>query len=232
MEIPALTTGQMIEVDRLMIEDYGIQLFQMMENAGRNLADLTGQILGVSLSGRSICVLCGRGNNGGGGMVAARHLLNRGAKVHTIRLSGELKDIPAMQWRILKRMGLRNEINYDLSKSDMIIDALIGYGLRGELHSPVVEQIKEINISGRPILALDAPSGLNTDLGNSGRLTVKANATMTLALPKLGLMNEAARPFVGSLYLADISVPPALYRRLGLEVGNIFSENPIIKLWE
>lgn len=76
----------MNEIDRLMIEDYGIQLIQMMENAGRNLADLTGHLIGASPSGRIICVVCGRGNNGGGGMVAARHLHNRGAIVHIIRL--------------------------------------------------------------------------------------------------------------------------------------------------
>ena len=232
MDIPALTTSQMIEIDRLMIEDYGIQLVQMMENAGRNLADLACQLLDASPSGRSICVLCGLGNNGGGGMVAARHLLNRGANLHMILLAGELKEVPTMQWHILRNMGVRNEPKYDLSQADFIIDALIGYGLQGELRSPVVEWIKSINSSGKPTLALDAPSGLNTNLGNIGNLAVRANATMTLALPKIGLLNEAARQYVGSLYLADISVPPSLYRNLGLELGNIFSENPIIKLWE
>ena len=122
--------------------------------------------------------------------------------------------------------------HYDLSQSDIIIDALIGYGLRGELRSPAVEWVEAINTSGRPILALDAPSGLNTNASISHNLTVRANATMTLALPKAGLMNEAARQYVGSLYLADISVPPSLYRNLGLEVGNMFADNPIIKLWE
>ena len=85
MDIPILTTEQMIEVDRLMIAGYGIELIQMMENAGRNLAELTSRMLGASLSGRSVCVLCGRGNNGGGGMVAVRHLHNRDASVHVIR---------------------------------------------------------------------------------------------------------------------------------------------------
>lgn len=222
----------MIEIDRLMIEDYGIQLVQMMENAGRNLADLAIQLLGTSPSGRSICVLCGRGNNGGGGMVAARHLRNRGANVHIIRLAGELKEVPVLQWQILNKMGVHDEPNYDLSQSDIIIDALIGYGMRGELRSPVVEWIKMINTSGKLILSLDAPSGLNTNLGNSSSLAVRADATMTLALPKIGLLNEAARQYVGSLYLADISVPLSLYRTLGLEIGNIFSESPIIKLRE
>ena len=232
MEIPALTTEQMIEVDRLMIEDYGIELIQMMENAGRNLAELTGRMLGASLSGRSVCVLCGRGNNGGGGMVAARHLHNRGADVHVIRLAGELKSVPAKQWQILGNLGLRNDPYFDLSKADIILDALIGYGLQGEPRPEVAVWIEKINAAGKPVLSLDAPSGLDTTSGTASRLTVRADATMTLALPKIGLMSESAYPFVGSLYLADISVPPELYRKMGLEVGNIFEQDTIIKIRE
>jgi len=229
MNIPTLTTEQMVEVDRLMIDDFGIELVQMMENAGRNLAELTGRMLGASLSGRSVCVLCGRGNNGGGGMVATRHLHNRGADVHVIRLAGQLKDIPAKQWNILENMGLRNEPYFDLSQTDIIIDALIGYGLQGDPRPEVAVWIEKINAAGKPILALDAPSGLDSTSGTAGRPTVRANATMTLALPKVGLMGESAQPFVGSLYLADISVPPELYRKMGLEVQNIFEKDSIIK---
>jgi NAD(P)H-hydrate epimerase len=232
MDIPALTTEQMIEVDRLMIEDFGIELIQMMENAGRNLAELTGRMLGASLSGRSVCVLCGRGNNGGGGMVAARHLHNRGADVHIIRLAGELKSIPSKQWRILENLGLHNDAYFELARADIILDALIGYGLEGELCPEIVVWIEKINAAGKPVLALDAPSGLDTNLGTASRLTVRADATMTLALPKVGLLSESARPYVGSLYLADISVPPELYRKMGLEVGYIFEQDSIIKIRE
>lgn len=230
MDIPSLTTEQMVEVDRLMISDYGIELIQMMENAGRNLAELTSRMLGASLSGRSVCVLCGRGNNGGGGMVAARHLHNRGADVHVIRLAGELKDVPAKQWQILENMELRNEPYYDLSEADIVVDALIGYGLDGDLRPEAAVWIEKINAAGKPVLALDAPSGLDTTSGTASRLTVRADATLTLALPKIGLMGESARPFVGSLYLADISVPPGLYREIGLDVQNLFEQDSIIKI--
>ena len=232
MDIPALTTEQMIEVDRLMISDYGIELIQMMENAGRGLAELAGQMLGASLSGRSVCVLCGRGNNGGGGMVTARHLHNRGADVHVIRLAGELKTVPAKQWSILENMGLRNEPYFDLSGADMILDALIGYGLNGDPRPEAAVWIEKDNAAGKPILALDTPSGLDTTSGTAGKPTVRADATMTLALPKVGLMSESARPYVGSLYLADISVPPELYHKIGLIIGNLFENDTIIKLRE
>lgn len=229
-QVPSVDTEQMVEVDRAMIEDYGIELIQMMENAGRNLAELTSRMLGASLSGRSVCVLCGRGNNGGGGMVAARHLHNRGADVHVIRLAGELKDVPAKQWQILENMELRNEPYYDLSEADIVVDALIGYGLDGDLRPEAAVWIEKINAAGKPVLALDAPSGLDTTSGTASRLTVRADATLTLALPKIGLMGESARPFVGRLYLADISVPPGLYRKIGLDVQNLFEQDSIIKI--
>jgi NAD(P)H-hydrate epimerase len=232
MDVPALTSEQIVEVDWLMVSDYGIELIQMMENAGRSLAELTIRMLGASPSERSVCVLCGRGNNGGGGMVAARHLHNRGADVHVIRLAGELKDAPAKQWGILGKMGMRNEPYFDLSQADIILDALIGYGLHGDPRPEVAVWIEKTNVARKPILALDAPSGLDTTSGMAGRPTVRADATMTLALPKVGLLEESARSYVGSLYLADISVPPELYRKMGLEVQNFFGKDVIIKIRE
>jgi len=232
MEVPALTTDQIIEVDRLMIEEFGIELIQMMENAGRSLAELTSRMLGASLSGRTVCVLCGRGNNGGGGMVAARHLHNRGSDVHIIRLAGDLKDVPAKQWKILEKLGFRNEPYFELAQADIIIDSLIGYGLQGNPRPEAAIWIEKANTAGRPILALDAPSGLDTTSGTAGRPTVRADATMTLALPKVGLLSESARQFVGDLYLADISVPPELYRKMGLNIQSIFEKDTIIKIRE
>lgn len=232
MDIPTLTTEQMVEVDRLMISNYGIELIQMMENAGRSLAELTLRMLSASSSKQSVCVLCGRGNNGGGGMAAARHLHNRGVDVHVIRLAGELKDVPAKQWGILENMGFQNEPYFDLSQADIILDTLIGYGLHGDPRPEVAVWIEKINAGGKLVLALDAPSGLNTTSGTVGNPTVRADATMTLALPKIGLLEESARPHVGSLYLADISVPPELYRKMGLEVHNFFGKDAIIKIRE
>ena len=159
-------------------------------------------------------------------------LHNRGADVHLIRLAGKLKDVPAKQWGILENIGLQNESDFDLHQADMILDALIGYGLRGDPRQEAAILIEKINASGKPVLALDAPSGLDTTSGTAGRPTVREDPTMTLALPKVGLMKKSARPYVGSLYLADISVPPELYRKMGLDVQNFFDENTIIKIRE
>ncbi len=187
-DIPVLTTPQMVEVDRLMIEEYQIELIQMMENAGRNLAELARRDLGGLVVGKSIALLCGAGNNGGGGLVAARHLHNWGANVSLILAfdPARLKEIPAHQWRILMQMGLDSNKEPELTKVDLILDALIGYGLSGDPRQPVAGWIEKANKAGRPILALDAPSGLDTTSGIPGNPCIKAAATLTLPYPRWG----------------------------------------------
>jgi NAD(P)H-hydrate epimerase len=234
MEIPAVTSQQMAEVDRLMIEEYGIQLIQMMENAGHNLAELVRRILYGSLGDRKIVVLCGGGNNGGGGMVAARHIHNWGASVG-VQLAAEearLKEVPAHQWKILKSMQVMG-INRPLDpaqKPDLIIDAILGYGLQGNPHGEAADWIEWANDQDCPVLALDVPSGLDATSGTPGMPTIQATNTLTLALPKIGLFKAQAKNYVGKLYLADISVPRELYRRIGMEVGTIFGEDTILRL--
>ena len=230
--LPALTTAQMVEVDRRMIEEYSILLIQMMENAGHNLAELARRMLDGTLTGHKIVVLCGAGNNGGGGMVAVRHLHNRGADVH-VKFVGDparLKDVAAHQWRILQTMGLAKNDDPDLARADLIVDALIGYGLTGDPRGPVAEWIERANAANRPILSLDTPSGLDTTTGAPGQPCIRAAATLTLALPKAGLLVPSAQAFVGDLYLADIGVPPELYRRLRLDVGPLFADDTIIRI--
>ena len=231
--LPILTTDQMIEVDRLMIEEWGINLIQMMENAGRNLAELARRQLGGTAKGSRVAVLCGNGNNGGGGMTAARHLHNWGAHVEVLLTGTEsrLKEAPARQWRILKKMGIvRSEI--ELAGADLILDAMLGYGAKGNPRSQVADWIYATNESGRPTLSLDSPSGLDTTTGIPGSPCIRASATLTLAMPKTGLLVSTAKLSVGDLYLADISVPTELYAApsLGLEVASPFGEDTIVKL--
>jgi len=233
MRVPSLTTDQMREVDRLMIETYGIALEQMMENAGRDLAELARRMLDERAAGRQIAVLCGAGNNGGGGMVAARHLHNMGFQVSVVLASdpNKLKGVPAHQWDILRAIHLERA-TFDLEASALILDALLGYGSKGDPRPPIKNWIERANASGIPILSLDSPSGLDTTSGGPGQPCIWAAATMTLALPKTGLFAAQAKECVGELYLADIGVPPELYEgpSLGLSVGPIFAEGPIIHL--
>jgi NAD(P)H-hydrate epimerase len=231
--LPVLTTEQMIEVDRLMMEEWGISLTQMMENAGRNFAELARRRLGGTVKGSRVIVLCGKGNNGGGGMTAARHLHNWGTSLDVILIGNEkrLKDVPEQQWRILQKLGITRS-TVELSNAALILDAMLGYGAKGDPRPPIASWIHLANESGLPILSLDSPSGLDTTTGIPGSPCIRASATLTLALPKTGLLAPKAKPFVGDLYLADIGVPPELYAApsLGLQVISPFSMETLVKL--
>ena len=237
--IPSVTVAQMREVDRLMVEEMGISLLQMMENAGRMLATQARQLLGDDIRGRHVVVLAGRGGNGGGGLVAARRLFNWGADVSVIlgQDAGELQGVPAHQLAILRHMGVpvhgperTGPAMSVLGSADLILDALIGYSLRGAPREPIASLIRAANTANPPVLALDLPSGLDGDSGEASEPTIRAAATLTLALPKVGLLQSAAQVWVGELYVADISVPEVVYRRLGLYVGPIFAQADIVRM--
>lgn len=242
-KIQSISTDQMREVDDLMINKYGIELIQMMENAGANLAEFTINLMDKNFENRNpknVVVACGLGNNGGGGMVASRHLSNRGLNV-TVVLAGaeaKLKPIPLKQWNILKKLPIGMVIANSsdtlgvFNEADLIIDAIIGYGMHGELKGIPAHVIHEIlNSQNQKVVSLDAPSGLNTTTGDfNEKVCIRAYATMTLALPKTGLIQDNAKECVGELYVADISVPPVLYQSIGINYQSIFNESSIIKI--
>lgn len=221
--IPALTGEQMREIDRIMVEDLHIELLQMMENAGRNLAELAMARFGPT----SVSVLAGPGGNGGGGLVAARHLANRGCDVHVVLAAPErLGAVPAHQADIGRRMGLA--FTERPAPADLVIDALLGYSLRGSPTGTSAALIAWANDQAAPVLALDTPSGLDITTGAAFPPTIRATATLILALPKTGLLEA---PEVGELFLADIGVPPLVYPRLGVVPPSpVFRESSVIRL--
>ena len=236
---PFLSTQQMREVDRAMIEDYKISLLQMMENAGRCLADLArSRFLGGDPRGQRVFVLAGNGGNGGGGLVCARRLHNWGASVRVLMTadSQRLSEVTRHQLSILARMGLETNVagnETELPESDLVVDALIGYSLKGAPSGVAASLIRAAYSKTAPVLSLDVPSGVDTTTGTVYDPSVRATATMTLALPKEGLRTAEAREAVGELYLADISVPPSLYAgpNLGLDVGPLFHAADVIRIW-
>lgn len=130
----------------------------------------------------------------------------------------------------LKKNGVQAAVDPNPEKYDLIIDAMVGYGLQSEPRGAVGDWINKINVAQTPILSLDVPSGLDATQGIPFDPCTRAFATLTLALPKTGLMTSEAKPYVGDLYLADISVPECLYEMLGLKVGPIFKHDRILKL--
>jgi len=207
-----VTEAEMIEVDRVMVEDLGIDLVQMMENAGRNLARFA-----IDRYGPERVVVCaGSGGNGGGGMVAARHLANRGVEVGVVlsRPRDDFVGVPARQLTILERIGVGvlSAVGDTVGSCDLLIDALIGYSLQGAPRGRSLDLIEAMNAADSPVLALDIPSGVDATTGETPGALVFADATLTLAAPKTGLRTAAG---VGDLFVADISVPPAVLTTLG-----------------
>ena len=230
-EVPWLSVEQMREVDRIAVEVVGLRLEQMMENAGRSLASVAKRLLGGSAASRTVLVLAGPGGNGGGGLVAARHLAAAGATVSVAlaRPAEELAPVTARQHALTRAAGIP-VASGDSPQADpeLILDALLGYGQAGSPREAAAALIA--STSGSRVLALDVPSGLELASGSLHEPHVRAEATLTLALPKEGLRAGAAREAAGQLLLADISVPGAVYARLGLKFASPFANGPIVRL--
>jgi NAD(P)H-hydrate epimerase len=230
--LPWLSVAQMREVDRLMVEEFAIALEQMMENAGRSLAVLARRLLGGDARGQRVLVIAGSGGNGGGGMTAARHLVVAGADVE-VRLTGpveRLARVPKRQHASLAAIGVAVDFRpHDrLPDASLVIDAALGYSQRG---APTGEAARLIRaLAGRRILALDVPSGLELETGILHEPHVRAQTTLTLALPKQAVRTGEAKDVVGDLYLADISVPATVYQRLGLAYESPFARSPIVRI--
>ena len=235
--IPTVTVAQMREVDRIMVDELHIELLQMMENAGRCLAAHTRSWLSGQLTGRRVVVLAGTGGNGGGGLVAARRLTIWGAAAAVVlgQPRSAVRGVPARQLEILDRMGVPvwtpDQAPRDaLAGADAILDALIGYNLHGPPREPIAALIRAANRADAPVIALDIPSDLDGDSGETYDPTITAATTITLALPKAGLMQPRGREWVGDLYLADISVPVQIYQRFGIETGSVIATSDIVRV--
>jgi len=229
--LPWLSVDEMREVDRIMTEELGVTLEQMMENAGRNLAVLARLLVGGDLRGARIVVFAGAGGNGGGGLAAARHLAVAGARVDVrlTRPAESLAPVTERQHEILTRAGVATAVGAErIPDADLAIDALLGYGQEGVPHGSLATLVEAT--AGRRVLALDVPSGLELSTGTLARPHVQAEATLTLALPKDGLRAPGARDPVGRLYLADISVPPSVYERLGRPHASPFGAGPLVRV--
>lgn len=239
-QIPVLSTEEMIEVDRLMIEEYGIILIQMMENAGRCLAIVAmREFLKSNFSDKQVIILVGTGGNGGGALVCARRLHNWGVRV-SVYLSaaeGKMTPIPKHQLDSIQQMNIPVYSGLDLPQNsdgmDLIIDGIIGYSIQGDPYGLPKQMIEWANTQSAPTLSLDTPSGLDLTTGTIHKPTIKATATLTLALPKEGLFKEQVQDYRGNLFLGDISVPPQLYAEpsLKLEVSSdLFVKGDVIRI--
>ena len=227
--VPAVTAEQMREVDRIAVEDFGLSILQMMENAGRNLALHVLDMLGGENG--QVTILAGSGGNGGGALCCARHLHNRDLDVLVVldRAAEELKEAAENQLRILQAAGVQpllpSQAGDAIRRASVVVDGFIGYGLRGAARGRTAELITSCNQDAARVISLDVPSGMNATTGETLGPVVRPERTLTLALPKTGLQD-----IPGELYLADISIPPAVYERVGLSVPFLFGEEYWVRL--
>lgn len=228
--VTAVTANEMGDIDRVAVETVGLQLLQMMENAGRILAWHTRDVREEERE-VVVVVVAGNGGNGGGGMVCARHLANRSIPVHVVldRPADELRGVAAHQHGILEAMGLPISSAPDrLSRTGepaVVVDSLIGYGLENAIRPGTAKYIERINAKTGPTVSLDVPSGLDATTGEIRGVAVSPDRTVTLALPKTGLASLS-----GDLYAADISIPRTVYERLDIEYERPFGERDWVAL--
>lgn len=234
MELPGVSREVMREMDRRAVEEFGYGILQMMENAGRSLAQISTEVTDMA---RGSCVLlAGNGNNGGGGLVAVRHLTNWGAEVKVVVPydESEMSTATRRQRSILKEMEVevttfdKDSHLRHLDDFSLVVDCLIGYGLRGNPRSPLKEAIDQINSLQATVLSLDTPSGLDVDTGQPADPCAKADYTVALAYPKRGLVSQEAKEYVGQLFLVDIGIPRLLYEQLQLKYP--FEEKRVLRL--
>ncbi len=240
-DLPAVSARQMREIQRVAQEDFGLDILQATENAGRSIAILALKMLGGRGRGQRVVVLAGGGNKGASGLVAARNLVNWGCQVAPIfgEVESETSFAGRRQVQILRESGIidpgmqeSSEITLEeqLSSADLVIDALVGYGLEGP-PSGIAAAITELACAARrPILAVDVPTGVNATTGEVSTPAIEACTTLALDLPKRGIFELMARSHVGEIYLADTGIPLRVHERLGISTGGIFNEGPIVRV--
>jgi NAD(P)H-hydrate epimerase len=226
--LPVVTAERMREIDRLSTEKYGLQVIDLMENAGRGVAAQASDFLtkkGRPLAGSRIAVCCGRGANGGDGLVAARVLKDGGAVVSAYlcaprkegKSPGAYPEPVAVNLERAKSAGVAMVPAEDeaalaagLQNCDLILDALLGTGSSGKPAGTVHKVIQAMNRARKPVVAVDLPSGIHPDTGYHSGVFVTAAMTLTLGLPKRGLVTPHARKSVGELKVLDIGFPKEL----------------------
>ena len=206
-----ISVSQAQAFDKFAQEKLGVPSLILMENAGRSVAEEALKMLGRK---KRVAIICGVGNNGGDGLVAARHLLNANKNVDVYLVGNilKLKPDPKINLEILQKMKIK--IKYfksikdlkQIKKSDLIIDAIFGIGLKSEVKSPITDVISFVNLSNRPILAVDVPSGLDADGGKALGVAVKATQTITFVAPKKGFYKASAKKFCQKIIVKDIGI--------------------------
>ena len=217
-----LSAEEMRRADERAIKGYGIPGVVLMENAGAGIAQLIARRV-PHLPGKTVLVMCGKGNNGGDGFVVARHLASAGVRIRVLLVAppGAYKGDALTNLKILKAMARDGAGPITISRAnaralsaiprpDVIVDAIFGTGFSGRVPRGVAQLIQWINAQAIPVVSVDIPSGVEASTGNVASIAVNANRTVTMAAPKIGLLCSAGREHSGLIDVVDIGIPSAV----------------------
>ncbi|CAG0988741.1 Bifunctional NAD(P)H-hydrate repair enzyme Nnr [Phycisphaerales bacterium] len=239
-DLRVFTRESLRELDRLARVEFGIPSIVLMENAARHVADIALDGLEGDENPGAL-VVCGPGNNGGDGLAAARHLHNAGLDASIILLTDHLTGDPAVNLEIARRMGLRITLAdpdsatavrraWDgLRRPGVILDAIFGTGLARQVDGPAAALITGINALGQlgvPVLAVDCPSGMDANTGQTLGAAVHASVTVSFVGLKEGFLALGAQSILGEIVVADIGAPRELAQRLGRLLGPLPEKEP------
>jgi len=214
-----LSTKEIYEIEKLTQKKYGISNLILMENAGRATAELIKRLF-ENLEDKKIVVICGKGNNGGDGFVTARYLFNWGAnvKVYFMGNPEEFKGISFTNFNILCKMCISVSECGKIDKkvlegADLIVDGILGVGLKGEVRGEARDLIKKVNESKKKVVSIDIPSGLNADTGEIMGEAVKADITVSFGFAKKGFYTGEGPQVCGEIEIVDIGYPRYFYEK-------------------
>lgn len=224
--LPVVNAAAMRALDFDATARFGIPAAELMENAGRAVAAETAAFLkekGVEPAKARVVVVCGRGANGGDGLVAARHLKAAGASVLVVlapaKKDGEYPELVRVNREAALKAGIEvreagpaSRLGEALKDCDVVLDALLGTGSTGKPAGAIHHAVQEIARAQKPVIAVDLPTGLHPDTGHHSGAYVTADLTLTLGLPKRGLLAPHAKQYVGALKVLDVGYPPELIR--------------------
>jgi len=201
-------------IDEKASKELGLSTLILMENAGRSVAEEI-----IKLKNKRIAIFCGKGNNAGDGFVCARHLLSKGLNPHIFLLTkiSEIKDEAKINLDTLLKLKPKifkiNEGNFIFYKNkiknyDLVVDAIFGIGLKGEITGLFKEVIEAINSSAKYVVSVDIPSGLDADKGRTLGVCIKADKTITFLAIKKGMLINRGWRYCGNILVKDLGFPP------------------------
>ena len=212
---------QMHAIDKSAVEEYGLPELSLMESAGHRVFEAVEKFLG-DVGKKSICILAGSGNNGGDALVTARYLSNAGARVKIFLLGDKDHRTQSLnvQMRILRGMGVElqqlesdrawERLQVTLRFSDAVVDGILGTGFSGQLRPAALRLIRLVNAAKKVTIAIDIPSGVDSDTGAVGEAAMQADCTVALGLPKVGHYICPGASYVGKLLVDNIGLPAEL----------------------